>query len=56
MSDNLTDLEKKFLTMLLKVGNDIIESQDGYLDFNYESFTRNDLFNLACKFGLENSY
>ena len=53
MSENLTELEKKFLTMLMKIGNEIIEAQDGYLDFNYESFSRNDLFNLAQKLGVE---
>ena len=48
-----TDKEKKFLKLLFNIGNKIIETANGYYEINYESFDRNDLFQLAEKVGIE---
>ena len=48
-----TDIEKEFLRMLFNIGNTIIETANGYYEINYESFDRNDLFQLAEKVGIE---
>ena len=52
----LNDLEKKVLAMLFSMGSTVIEAQDGYIEIDNESFSRNDLFNLACKLGIEDLY
>ena len=57
--NELTEKEKNFLGMLFKIANIIIEESEGYFEmpnFNYESFSRTDLFNLACTLGVENKY
>lgn len=57
--NELTEKEKNFLGMLFKMANIIIEESDGYFElskFDYESFSRNDLFKLACTLGIENKY
>lgn len=48
-----TEIEKKFLTMLFQIGELIISTDDGYYEINYETFDRNDLFNLAEKLGVD---
>lgn len=45
----ITEQEKKFFEMLLKIGYAIIESQGGYADIDNETFSRNDLYKLAAK-------
>ena len=47
-----TETEKKFLTMLFKIGELIIATADGYYEINNETFDGNDLFNLAEKLGV----
>ena len=49
-NENLTEEEKAFLTLLFKIGKEIIESNGG--NFN-TFFTRNDLFDLSEKLGIE---
>ena len=49
----ITEQEKKFIEMLLKIGYAIIESQGGYADIDDESFSRNDLYELAIKLGFD---
>ena len=50
---NFTKEEKAFMKMLLQIGERIIESQDGYLDFNGRSFSSNDLFELKVKLDID---
>lgn len=58
--DELTQKEKDFLSILLKIGRVVVEASDGYFELSsstdYVEFSKNDLFNLAEKFGLENKY
>lgn len=48
-----TETEKKILTMLFKICNEMIETCDGYLDLDCITFSRNDLFYLAEKLGID---
>lgn len=53
-SENLTEKEKEFLTLLFKFGNEIIEADGGVFNpFGENSFDRNDLFELSIKLGIE---
>ena len=52
----LTGIEVKFLILLFNIGSRIIETQDGHYEINNDSFSRDDLYNLACKFGIQNLY
>lgn len=54
--NELTQKEKDFLTMLLAIGRIIIEGADGYYSMGNDTFDRNELFRLACKFGVEDYY
>ena len=57
MDDILTEDEKAFMKMLLKLGRIILdEDAYDYMVGDMDTFDKNDLFNLACKFGLENDY
>ena len=48
-----TETEKKILTMLFKICNEMIETCDGYLDIDYCTFSRNDLFYLSEKLNID---
>lgn len=53
-SENLSEKEKEFLTLLFKIGKEIIESSDGVFNaFDDNSFDRNDLFALSIKLEIE---
>ena len=56
MDDNkLTDKEKEFLSMLLDIGDIIIENSNNYYEMrSYDVFDRNEMFNLRGKLGIEN--
>lgn len=52
--NKLTDKEKEFLTILLDIGDIIIENSNGYYEMrNYDNFDRNEMFNLREKLGIE---
>ena len=55
MTENIefTEKEKNVLQMLLTICKTIIEAQNGYMDIDYESFGRNDLYYLCEKLGIE---
>ena len=48
-----TPKEKRIMIMLFEMCNKIMEAQNGYMEINYETFDRNDLFCLADKLGIE---
>lgn len=49
-----TEAEKELLTLLFKIGDLIIETQDGYFDLRCKPyFDRNDFFSLAEKLGID---
>jgi len=48
-----TEQEKKFLVMLFKIGEEILETCDGYIDMDCSIFNRNNLFYLAEKLGVD---
>lgn len=53
-TENLTEKEKEFLTLLFKIGKEIVESDGGVFNtFSVNSFDRNDLFNLSEKLGID---
>lgn len=56
MDDNkLTDKEKEFLSILLDIGDIIIENSNGYYEMrSYDDFDRNEMFNLREKLGINN--
>ena len=45
------DKEKKLLNMLFEIAYKMIEIQNGYMEIDYVSFDRGDLYNLAEKLG-----
>lgn len=50
----LTEHEKEFLTMLLSIGETVINACDGYFVLNDgDSFDRSDLFYLAKKLNID---
>lgn len=52
--ENLTEKEKEFLTLLFKIGREIIESDDGVFNsFSENSIDRNELFDLSIKLGID---
>ena len=51
--DNLTEIERKVLEMLFSMANIMIKTQNDYIDIDYQSFGRDDLYNLAEKLGIE---
>ena len=52
-----TDAERQFIIMLLRIGRNILESQNNYMELEQcESFSGNDLFSLAVKLGLEDYF
>lgn len=53
MSSELSEKEKEFLTLLFKIGKEIMESEEVFNAFSENSFDRNDLFNLSEKLGIE---
>lgn len=52
-TENLTEKEKEFLTLLFKIGKEIIEAEEVFNAFDDNSFDRNDLFNLSEKLGID---
>ena len=50
---SFTDDEKKVLTLLFKLFDQILEFSGGYFDTNDHSFDRGDLFRLAEKIGID---
>ena len=48
-----TEKEKNVLQMLLTICKTIIEAQNGYMEIDYESFDRGDLYYLSEKLGVE---
>lgn len=52
-TENLSEKEKEFLTLLFKIGKEIIEAEEVFNAFDDNSFDRNDLFNLSEKLGIE---
>lgn len=55
----LTDKEKEFLVILFEIAQTFIERVGGDFNIaalNYDTFDRNDLYNLATKFEIENRY
>ena len=53
----LTESEQEFLALLFNIGENIIDSSNGYeLKNTYATFTDNDLYNLACKLHIEGNY
>lgn len=52
-TNDFTENEKKILSMLFKILNEIIETSGGYLDIDGESFGRNELFYLSEKIGVD---
>ena len=53
-SENFTEKEKEFLTLLFTIGNKIVEAGDGVFNpYSENSFDRHDLFNLSEKLGID---
>lgn len=53
-NEELTELEKKVLSIMFKNLDTVIEFCDGVLNlYNSDTFDRNDLFNLAEKLGID---
>ena len=52
-TENLTEKEKEFLTLLIKIGKEIIEAEEVFNAFDDNSFDRNDLFDLSKKLGID---
>ena len=52
-NENLSEKEKEFLTLLFKIGKEIIDSEEVFNTFSENSFDRNDLFNLSEKLGID---
>ena len=49
-----TDNEKEYLTLLFKIGNLIIEAEDGCFNpLSMNCIDRNEFFNLSDKLGIE---
>ena len=53
---DFTELEKEIIKTMLSNMSKFIEMCDGYLDIHGDSFSRNDLYDLATKLGVENYY
>jgi len=48
-----TETEIKILELMFRIIKETIEMQNGYMDIDYVSFDRGDLYNLAKKLGVE---
>lgn len=48
-----TEHEKTIMTMLFGIVKTMLDVQGGYMDIDGESFSRNDLFDLSEKLGIE---
>lgn len=48
-----TENEKNVLNMMFTICKTIIEAQGGYMEIDYESFGKKDLFNLSEKLGID---
>lgn len=53
MENNFTDVEKKFLALLFKIGYNILDAQDGFMSIDNEYFAKNDLYELAEKLRID---
>lgn len=53
MENNFTDIEKKFLVLLFKIGYNILDAQDGFMSIDNEYFSRNELYELTEKLGID---
>ena len=54
MKDEFTSEEKKLLCMLFKIASIIAETQGGSIELDPATyFGSNEVFNLACKLGIE---
>ena len=51
--DNLTEIERKVIKMLFIIADTILQTQDDYMNINYENFSRDDLIDLADKIGIK---
>lgn len=51
----LTDKEKEFLKLLLKIGETLSSSETSFsaIDTNYDKFNFSDVWNLATKLGID---
>lgn len=54
MNNQLTETDKKILLMIYNIGQTVFDTTE-YLVVDGEFFNRNDLYNLMCKLGLEDS-
>ena len=48
-----TESEMKILELMFHIINETIKMQNGYMEIDYVSFDRGDLYNLAKKLGVE---
>ena len=48
-----TETEIKILELMFRIINETIKMQNGYMEIDYVSFDRGDLYNLAEKLGVE---
>jgi len=54
MKDEFTPEETKLLCMLFKIANIIVETQGGVIELDSATYVgSNEMFNLACKLGIE---
>lgn len=53
VQNEYSEIEKKFLSFLFDVADIIINFQGGYMEIDYESFGRGDLYNLSEKIGVD---
>jgi len=53
MDNQLTEQEKKILSMFYRIGVTIIETNEEDLIIDNEWYSKDDLYNLMCKLGVE---
>lgn len=53
MDNQLTEQEKKMLSMFYRIGLIVIETNEQDLFIDDKWYTKDDLYNLMCKLGVE---
>lgn len=56
MNEQFTEIERKVLITMFTMFKEILLLCNDYIDIDYESYSRNDLFSLAEKLGIDGEY
>ena len=56
MNEQFTKIERKVLITMFTMFNEVLLLCNDYIDIDYESYSRNDLFSLAEKLGIGGEY